>query len=191
MAVTGHKYSATTHFYVSVSLCGEPVLMKWRVKLYWVNTCVITWLSLSSRCLWTLRTGLLPLTDLLSCNLVIYFSYTLWTSSVFTLRYGWRLGWDVWSPTSRTTALYIIFPANYIWFTFNQTRCDLLYLRWALTRFMEQNLQLWGRELWAQSVFLTHFIQINPAWHQTAWHQTIMTCMDFQRLTDAHHLLSQ
>lgn len=36
-----------------------------------------------------------------------------------------------------------------------------------------------GRELWAQSVFLTHFIQINPAWHQTAWHQTIMTCMKF------------
>lgn len=75
--------------------------------------------------------------------------------------------------------LLLISSSLRVTFVLVSTKTDgpLLRLWWALTRFMEQNLQLGVHGRWAQSVFLTHFIQINPPWHQTASHQTIMTCM--------------
>ena len=109
----------------------------------------------------------------LSCNRWCLFPWHALDIIYFEVR-RWAARWSAWTPRSRDHILqyYLSRKLRLIY-----SRPEQMWLcalsAWA--RFMEPNLQPGGRELWAQSGFLTHSIQINPAWHQTARIQTIKT----------------
>lgn len=130
----------------------QTVLITWCVNLHLVNTCVITWLKIlnlifSSRCLKfagnisTVRTGRLPLTDKLSCNRAIYFSCTRFTSSWFTLRFTDKGLGATFGLRDQGPLLFIL-SCLQITFDLESTKTDVLYLHWALTRFMAQTYNL-------------------------------------------------